>query len=780
MLIYHQKKLGMEPFFKYEPWKVNEESFITEYNHHHESIFSLGNGYMGTRGTLEEDYTGPEGTSTPGIYINGVYASEWIIYGEEAPQQPEKSQTILNLANWLKINLYLDGEKFNMLDGKVEEYSRVLDMKEGTLSRSLIWISPTGKKVRINIKRFLSFTEIHNGLINYSVEALNFEGKLKIVSEIDGNVKNHYHLRNPDVLKVINKGFAGETGYLIQKTDSTKISIGMAMINDLSVQPDSYVRNLKLSENKRVIEEFEIEVKQGHKVSLYKYVSFFTNRRVAEDKLKEEIISDAKKARDIGYNELLLRHTEYLQKYWDDVDVVIEGDLALQQAFRFNALQLLQSTGRGGVTTTAAKGLTGESYEGHFFWDTEMYIVPFFLYSRPEIARNLLLYRYNTLPEARENARRVRVGGALYPWRTINGQEASAFFMGSTVQFHINADIAYAVQQYVSVTGDYDFLYNYGAEILFETARMWSSRGSYIELMDNKFCINEVCGPDEYKPGVNNNCYTNYMAKFNLEFALETYRKMVEESADKLEQLTKKISLNKNELKSWQQAAENMYLPYNEKLAVHPQDDSFLTKDPIDIYEIPDQELPLVTNWHPLTIWRYQLIKQADVILLMLLLGDQFSIEQKKANYDYYEPKTTHDSSLSPSMYSIIASEIGYVEDAYNYFIQTARLDLDDYNENAYKGVHLACMGSSWMVLVQGFAGMRNYQGRLHFNPYLPNKWDSYQFNLRFQGNKLRVKVSKRETFYQLISGEKLNIVHNGMEISVDTDGLKVKSREIK
>lgn len=776
MLTYHRKKLQMEPFFKYEPWTVTERRFSIEHNHHHESIFSIGNGYMGTRGTLEEDYTGPKGTSTPGIYINGVYASEWIIYGEEAPQQPEKSQTILNLANWLKINLYIDDDKFNMLEGEIEEYSRVLDLKNGTLNRSLIWTSPSGKKVSINIQRFLSLTDIHNGLINYNVKALNFSGKIKLVSELDGDVRNHFHLRAPYTLKVIDRGFEGETGYLIQKTESTSISIGMAMVHELSVQEGSPLRKLQLCENKRVIQEYEITVKEGQSISLIKYASFFTNRGVEEIDLKEVTIETAKKAREAGYNKLLSRHIDYLKQYWDDVDVLIEGDLSLQQAFRFNALQLLQSTGRGGVTTTAAKGLTGESYEGHFFWDTEMYVMPFFLYSRPEIARDLLLYRYNTLPEARENARRVRVDGALYPWRTINGQEASAFFMGSTVQFHINADIAYAIYQYFTATEDYDFLFNYGVEILVETARMWVTRGSYIMLRDNKYCFNEVCGPDEYKPGVSNNCYTNYMAKFNLEYAAQVLAMLREKDPGKYQQFMDNHQIEEGEIAKWKKIAQDIYLPYNEMLGIHPQDDSFLEKDPIDINLIPENEFPLVHSWHPLAIWRYQVIKQADVILLMFLLGDQFTREQKKANYDFYEPKTTHDSSLSPSIYSIIASEIGYYEDAYNYFIQTARLDLDDFNKNTYKGLHLACLGSTWMALVFGFAGMRTYNGKLSFNPYLPDKWQSYSFRLRFKGRGLKITVNKESVFYQLLEGNELSIVHQGQELLIDNQGREIKT----
>lgn len=824
------KKLNSEPYYKPEPWTITEAAFKVETNHHNETIFALGNGYMGVRGTLEEDYSGPAETTTPGIYINGVYGSEQILYDEEPPQQPQKTQTILNLGNWTMINLCLDGEKFDILQGEVDNYQRVLNMKEGKLERSLIWTSPSGKKVRIQTSRLLSFTDQHLGVIKYSVIPLNFSGAIKIVSAIEGNVRNQYHFRERKAVKVLDRDISQDNGYIIQKVDSTDISVGISIKNQLEVLSDAVEVN-NFIEGEKVLQEFNFDVEVDQEIVLYKYASFYTSLdcnddtqdgknynsdyknditlecngkkgsekglkvksfkenqnegnkvrkdEIKEKELKEKVVTAVENAAQKGYRQILSEQQEYLADYWDDVDVQIEGDLALQQAFRYNALNLLQSTGIDGRTNAAAKGLTGEFYEGHYFWDTETYILPFFLYNKPEVARSLLIYRYNNLDKARKNAERVRVDGALFPWRTINGEEASSYYMGSTIQFHIDADIAYSIKQYLSVTKDDDFLYNFGAEILFETARMWASRGSYIELLDNKFCINEVCGPDEYKPGVNNNCYTNYMAKLNLEFAIETYKKMEREAASKLEQLIEKISLAEEEINNWQKATDKMYLPFNEELAVHPQDDSFLKKDPIDIDSIPDQELPLVANWHPLAIWRYQLIKQADVIMLMLLLGDQFSIEQKKANYDYYEPKTTHDSSLSPSMYSIIASEIGYIEDAYNYFTQTARLDLDDYNENAYKGVHLACMGSAWMVLVQGFAGMRNYQGELHFKPYLPEKWDSYQFKIKFRNSRLRVKVSTEDVCYQLLSGEELSIVHNQQEITVDADGIREKLRKL-
>jgi len=771
MLTYHRLKSEKPPLYDYEPWRITEKEFEVENNHHNETIFSLGNGYMGLRGTLEEDYTGPSDSTTPGFYINGIYEEEEIIYGEFAPKQPQNYQTMINLMDWKTINLYIEDEKFNMLEGKVENYERFLDFKKGLLKRSLVWTSPTGKKINIEVERIISLTHKHIGTIKYEVTPLNFDGKIKIESFLKGDVQNSHHLRDRSPLLIEQKGIDTQFSYLMVTTKNSDISIGSTIYNKLMGIEEKFLLREENIEGKNIKEVYEIDAEQDKTYRLEKYAAFYTSRdEIEQEEILAQCYQSAKRAKAMGFDEIKAGQIEYLKDYWHYSDVKIEGDEALQQAFRFNALQILQSTGKDGKTNIAAKGLTGEYYEGHYFWDTETYIIPFFLYSHPEIAKQLLNYRYEILDSARDNAKRMKLKGALYPWRTIDGEEASGNFLGSTVQYHINSDIAFAIKNYVQATEDKDFLYNKGAEILFETARMWLSLGHYEELKEGQFCINEACGPDEYKPAVNNNCYTNYMAKFNLEYAAEVYQELKEKNPDKLNKIKKAINLLTDEFRDWQEAAEKMFLPYNEKLGINPQDDSFLYKEEIDIESIPIDELPLVKNWHPLTIWKYQILKQADVILLMLFMGDKFSLEQKKRNYDYYEPKTTHDSSLSPSIYSIIASEIGYHDDAYDYFKQTARLDLDDYNENAYQGLHTACMGSNWMVLVQGFAGMRTYEGELIFKPYLPKQWDGYEFKIKYRGALLKVHVKEDEIEYNLLEGDSIQFKHKDREIKLDKD----------
>ncbi|MFW6281176.1 MAG: glycoside hydrolase family 65 protein, partial [Halanaerobium sp.] len=509
---YHAKKLGKESIYPHEPWKITEKEFLIENNHHNEAIFALGNGYMGIRGTFEEDYPGGKETTTPGFYINGVYAQEEIIYGEVAPNLPKNGQTMINLADWSEINLYINEEKLNLLKGNLHNYNRELDLKQGVLRRTMIWEDRQGRKIEINITRLISLSREHIAAVRYQVKALNFSGKISINSAINGDVSNHHHLREKKALKVLKTEIDTNTGHLLHNVKTTNFNIAYVVEHVLDNNTEKNCEIKRRSSDNRIDWIFEIKADQGQQYRIDKLVGIDHSKEERESPISDARASVARAA-ITGFDNLLEEQTEFMQGYWEDTDIIIKGNDALQQGFRFNAFHLLQATGKNGRTSTAAKGLSGEYYEGHYFWDTESYILPFYAFQRPEVARNLLLFRYNTLEQARKNAERMRLDGALFPWRTINGEESSGFFMGSTVQYHINADIAYAVYLYYQVSKDEEFMQNFGLEILIETARMWISLGDYIPMQDNKFCFNVVCGPDEYKPGVNNNAYTNYMAK---------------------------------------------------------------------------------------------------------------------------------------------------------------------------------------------------------------------------------------------------------------------------
>ncbi|RKD29538.1 glycoside hydrolase family 65 protein [Thermohalobacter berrensis] len=770
-----RKKVMKDWTYPLDEWNIVEEQFDIDTNFLDETIFSLGNGYIGMRGNFEEGYYGPKETSLDGTYLNGFYESAPISYGEEAYGYPKYGQTMLNVTNSKIIKLYIDDEEFNMFSGKLLSYRRTLYMKEGYLERKLIWESPKGKKVKISIKRLVSLNNKHLATIEYKVKPINFSGKITLISSLDGNVKNHEEEGDPrvgsvfngQVLKLIEKYQNKTFGALKQQTVNTKFTLVCGMENELETKNDFEILND--NPDQMVTTKYVINAEREEEITLVKYISYYTSKDYKEKELLERAKDTLLKAKEKGFKEILKGQKEFLEEFWNNALVEINGDKALQQGIRFNQFHLLQSVGRDGKTNIAAKGLTGEGYEGHYFWDTEIYILPFFLYTYPEISRKLLRYRYKILDKARERARTMaHKKGALYPWRTIDGDECSAYYPASTAQYHINADIVYVLKKYIEATDDIDFLLKYGAEIVFETARLWADLGSYIPNKGNKFCIDCVTGPDEYTAIVNNNCYTNYMAKMNLEYAHDIAKLLENEYPKIYNKLKEKINLKEEEVQEWKKAADNMYLPYDKKLGIHPQDDTFLEKPIWDFENTPDDKYPLLLHYHPLVIYRHQVCKQADVLLALFLLGDKFTWEEKKRDYDYYEPITTHDSSLSPCIFSVMASELGYYDKAYEYFMQTARVDLDNYHKNSHHGVHTACMAGTWMCVINGFAGMRVYDGKLSFNPYLPEKWDSYRFRVRFKGRQLEVNVNTKEVIYKLIDGNRLEFNHIDKKVSIN------------
>lgn len=752
-------------------WCITENEFKPEDNYVNETLFALGNGYLGIRGNFEEGYDGPKGTGLEGTYINGFYDSEVIKYGEIAYGYAEKSQTMLNVTDGKVIKLYIEDEEFSMLSGEILGYERSLDFKEGILKRNIIWKSPKGKEVRISIERLVSFKRKHILAIQYEVTPINFSGSIKIVSSLDGEVTNLTTENDPRVgagfkgrvLSVEDKKLANTYGALVQRTKNTRFLLACAMQHQLKA--DSYSIDC-IEEELKVSVAFNIQVEKNKSIVLDKYTAYTTSKDFKEEDVLVKAESEVSTAKLCGFEKLKEEQKGFLHEFWYRTDIQIEGDDRLQQGIRFNMFQLLQSAGRDGKTNIAAKGLTGEGYEGHYFWDTEIYILPFFLYTNPEISRKLLEYRYNILPKARDRARVMsHEKGALYAWRTIDGEECSAYYPAGTAQYHINADIAFAVKRYMEATEDRDFLINFGAEILIETARLFADLGEFIESKDNKFCINEVTGPDEYSALVNNNCYTNLLARENLSYAYEIVLWLRDNEKEHYDKLAEKLELKEEELELWKKAACNIYIPYNEKLKVHPQDDSFLDRKPWDFANTPKENYPLLMHYHPLVIYRHQVCKQADLVLAEVLLSHKFSLEQKKMDYDFYEKLTTHDSSLSTCIFSIAACEIGYYDKAYEYFINTARMDLDNTHGNSKDGIHAANMAGTWMCLVNGFGGVKIYNDKLSIAPYIPDHWEKYSFRINYRNRLIEITVDKKGTSYRLLEGDSITILEREMEI---------------
>ena len=781
----HSKHGQKKPIYPFDEWSIIENSFDVETNGRDETIFALGNGYIGMRGNFEEGYGGPAGTSLEGIYLNGFYESEPIQYGEEAYGYARHSQTMLNVTNSRIIQLTLDGEPFDLFQGKVLHYERVLDMKNGILTRTVTWESPAGKQVRIHARRIVCLNRKHLAAFSYEATPLNFNGTLTLESALDGDVQNQTTLGDPrvgstfhgQVLRTEEKIQDGAFGALRQKTQNTKFELVCAMENELATDNSFVVENPLAAENplvsegknaeQRIALEYRIDAKQGIPVRLTKFVSYHTSK----DYPQKELLGLAKKetaaAKELGFDALAKEQRVFLSAYWRQSDVEIRGDEALLQSLRFNAFHLLQSVGRDGKTNIAAKGVTGEGYEGHYFWDTETYIFPFFLYTHPDISKRLLEYRFSILDKARTRAREMAQKGALYAWRTIDGEETSPYYPAGTAAYHINADIIYALKKYMHATDDEAFFLRAGAEMLFETARFWVDLGDYIPKRGNRFCINGVTGPDEYTALVNNNLYTNLMAKDHLEYAHEMAVWMRQHHPAEYRALADKIRLAAAESSEWKRAADAIYLPYDGELGIYAQDDTFLQKAVWDFERTPPDHYPLLLHYHPLVIYRYQVIKQADVVLALFLQGNRFHTAEKKRNYDYYEAITTHDSSLSPCMYSIIGAEIGYLQKAYDYFMQTARMDLDDYNGNVKDGIHSASMAGAWLSVVNGFAGFREYDGQLWFNPRIPDKWEGYRFKITFRGRLLEIDVDQRQVVYRLLEGKGMTIRHGNRPLEL-------------
>ncbi|NLC70608.1 MAG: glycoside hydrolase family 65 protein [Desulfuromonadaceae bacterium] len=760
-----------------DEWRIVEKQFYPRFLPQTETIFSVANGYLGMRGGFEEGAP----VFQNGTFINGFYESWPIPYGESAFGFAQTGQTMLNVTDCKIIRLYVDDEPFYLPTANLLRFERSLNMREGTLDRELLWETPSGKFVLMESRRLVSFQHRHLAAISYRVTILNDEAPVVISSEMVGNQPNQSSVEDPRHAK----GFTGtvlrpqkhyhrdQRVLLSHRTASSGMTIACGADHLLETATLGKSQVEIAEDSARVIYSFDAE--PGVPIELFKFISYHTSRSADAEELCRRTERTLDSAREHGFEHILEGQRKYLADFWERSDVVGEGiperhDVLpgeFQQAFRWNLFQIIQAAGRAEGTGIPAKGLTGQTYEGHYFWDTEIYVMPFLIYTAPRIARNLLRYRHSMLDKARQRAREVNQRGALFPWRTINGEEASAYYAAGTAQYHINADIVFAIKKYVEATGDRSFLYNEGVEILVETARLWFDLGFYSQRKEGKFCIHGVTGPDEYNTVVDNNTYTNLMARENLWYAADTVESLRTNNPRLFEALVDKTGLDPAEIDDWCQAANNMYLAFDRKNGIFPQDDQFLDKEEWDFANTPRDKYPLLLHYHPLVIYRHKVIKQADVVLALFLLGDEFSLEAKKRNFDFYDPLTTGDSSLSACIQSIVAAEIGDAAKAKSYGFSAVLMDLGDVGGNVSEGVHIASMGGTWMVAVYGFAGMRDYNGKLSFRPWLPKPLSHLRFPLIIREQRLVVDVLSDKATYELIEGAGLEITHEDQEIKL-------------
>lgn len=752
-----------------DEWKIIETRFYPRFLAGAETIFSTSNGYLGIRGAFEEDAP----VHQSGTFVNGFYESWPIVYGEEAYGFAKTGQTMVNVPDSTLIRLYVDDEPFHLPSATLLHFERTLDMQAGVLGREILWETSTGKQVLIKSRRLVSFQHRHLAAISYQVTVLNAEARVSFFSEI---VYNHTRQTNGgDPRKA--RGFKArplcpqldyvreQRAILSYATQNSKMTLACGIDHTLETAHPYSVDSESAGDSGKVV--FCTEAYPEEPIILTKYMTYYTAWTAKIDELCTQAERTLDRAKGQGFPNLLASQRQYLDEFWLRSDVQVGGDPMVQQDIRFNLFQLCQATARAEGAGVPAKGLTGQAYEGQYFWDAEIYMLPFLIYTAPQIAKNLLKFRYSLLDKARMRAQEVGHKGALFPWRTINGEEASACYAAGTAQYHINADIMYALRKYVDATKDEAFLYDKGAEMLVETARMWSDLGFYSERREGQFCIHGVTGPDEYTTVVNNNTFTNLMARENLRYAAEAVETLRKENPQAFVALLDKTGLGPAEVEEWKATAERMYIPFDQERGIHPQDDNFLDREVWDFASTPADKYPLLLHYHPLMIYRHQVLKQADVVLAMFLLGREFSREQKQRNFDYYDPLTTGDSSLSACIQSIVAAEIGYAEKAYEYFRYAALMDLADVRGNVQDGVHIASMGGTWMALVYGFGGMRDDEGLLRFDPRLPERWDRLKFPLTIQGRVLDVEIEKTSVTYLLRKGSDLVISHQGEAVQL-------------
>lgn len=773
---------GKKPIYPMEVWNITETEFRIENNYRNETAFALSNGYIGTRGTFEEAYPFDIDTGLEGNFVNGFYESEQIRYGEANFGSPMKSQSLLNLPNLKETRVILDGEEFDMRTGCLLDYSRSLHMKEGVLERKLTWRAPSGKETRIRIRRLVSMARKNIMGIFYEVQPLNYSGKIQFISRLEADVENHTRKTNPIVDygpfgRRLEKRKAGIRDNRFFYEGTTKgSSLTMACAASHRIRKDGREIPAKWSGSQEALSMVltaGISADKGSSVILEKYICYAADLDMPEKELENFIDQELNRTEREGWGLLKEKQRLYMENFWKTADIFIKGNEALQQGLHFNLFHIIQAAGRDGRTGMGAKGLSGEGYEGHYFWDTEMYVMPVLIYTEPETAKHLLDYRYGTLEQARARARILgHEKGALFPWRTINGEEASTYYPLGTAQYHINADVAYALSLYLQVTGDVSYLVEKGAEILIETARVWADVGSFAECKGGRYCICDVTGPDEYNVLVDNNFYTNLMARENLRDAAGAVAYLEEHAPEKLQELEKKLEFDQKEIVLWREIIEKMYFPYDESRGIYPMDDGFMMRKPWDETKIPPEKRAwLYENYHPLFIMRHRMSKQADAILGMYLHSNLFSEEEIRRNYDFYQTVTLHHSSLSTCIFGIVASEIGYVREAYTYFSQSARMDLDDYHNNLYAGIHAANMAGTWQAVVNGFAGVRCQEGRLRFQPSIPEEWEEYRFRLKYRGCVLEVDISRQQAVFKLLEGKGVQFWVREKEITLEKEG---------
>ncbi|HUY42483.1 MAG TPA: glycosyl hydrolase family 65 protein [Acidimicrobiales bacterium] len=748
------------PSYSTEPWCVRETSLDLDVLAQSESVFTLSNGHIGWRGNLDEGE--PHGLS--GSYLNGVHELRPFPYAEAGYGYPEQDQVVINVTDGKVIRLLVDDEPFDVRYGELQSHERCLDLRTGTLDRRVEWTSPSGRRIRVTSKRIVSLVQRSVAAISYDVEALDHPVRLVIQSELVTNEPSEPASNDPRASSSIDLPLRGEYHahddlrcVLVHRTNFSEQSMAVAMDHEVEGPASMKVHSESFDDLGRVTVTASLE--PGEHLRLIKYVTYGWSTARSNEALRDQVDGALVAASDTGFDGLCTQQREFLDDFWDRSDVELEGDEEIQQAVRFSLFHILSSAARSERRAIPAKGLTGNGYNGHAFWDTETFVLSVLSYTLPEAVAHALRWRHDTLPLAATRAQKLGLKGATFPWRTINGAECSAYWPAGTAAFHVGADVADAAIRYLHATHDREFEATVGMELLTATARLWFSLGHFDR--EGGFRIDGVTGPDEYSAIADNNIYTNLMAQRNLLAAAETAERHAEAALA--------LEVEKTEIAGWRRAAESMVVPFDHTLGVHSQSERFTEHEVWDFAATTSEQYPLLLHFPYFDLYRKQVTKQADLVLAMFLRSDAFTPEQKRTNFEYYEQLTVRDSSLSACCQSVMAAEVGHLALAYDYLAEAALMDLDNLEHNTRDGLHMASLAGTWIGLVAGLGGMREHGPTLKFAPQLPEGIARLAFNVAFLGRRLHVEVTPTLTSYVLKEGDDLEIVHGEQDFSVST-----------
>ncbi|MEJ7645461.1 MAG: glycoside hydrolase family 65 protein [Chryseolinea sp.] len=762
----------MKEYLKHHEWHIIEEGLDPHNNMISESVFSLGNGRMGQRANFEEEYSGE---TLKGSYVAGIYYPDKTRVGWWKNGYPEYFAKVLNAPSWIGIRIAIENQKLDLAKCKVEDFKRVLDMKNGLLTRTFAATFPDGKTVRVEARRFCSMASGEIGAIRYAITPMNFSAKATLSINIDADVVNKDSNYDEKFWEEVSKEATEGRAMVVAQTKKTFFHVATGMCyNILADGKKAAFDRVNIEQREKFAGNvIQLSLEEGKELTIFKYAAVLSSENHPKDQLAANCHKVLDEAASKGFDQLLAEHAAIWAHKWEECDITIEGDVAAQQGIRFNIFQLTQTyTGEDQRLNIGPKGFTGEKYGGSTYWDTEAYCIPFYLgTAEPKVARNLLIYRYKHLAKAIENGQKLGFtdGAAFYPFVTMNGEECHNEWEITFEEIHRTSAMAYAIRDYIDYTGDEGYLTEYGLEVLIGISRFWAQRVNW-SADKNKYVILGVTGPNEYENNVNNNWYTNYLCAWTLRFTRYAVDFVKKSDAKRYSEITAATNFNEGtEAVKWKEIEEKMYFPEDSRRGVMLQQDGFLDKELLRVNDLKPEHRPLNQKWSWDRILRSCFIKQADVLQGIYLFEDDFEVETIRKNFDFYEPMTVHESSLSPCVHAILASKLGYKERAYEFYLRTARLDLDNYNNDTEEGCHITSMAGTWMSVVKGFGGMRVRNGKLHFNPFLPDKWKSFSFRLEFRGRVIKIRITSDGVETKLESGDSIEIMVKDKAVTVES-----------